>query len=215
MAKKQYNFPEDQFDSPDPKLDLPGVHRKPRSKFRWLVAILLTALFGIAAGLATAYIIDSLGVTEPKTSNTATAEPGEVGEEETPEPTDEPSGEPTATEPTVTNEPEPTPTETPEPTPTETEETVDRTVGIQVDNGTRTRGLAARTKEKLDGAGWERVSTGDHRATSWPNSVVIYSDAEHELEARAVANDLGITLLELDEETRQDIRVILRDDFDL
>ena len=82
-------------------------------------------------------------------------------------------------------------------------------------NSTSTGGLAGRARDTLEAAGWTNVATGNFSGTL-PASTVFYAEDDDELEAsaRAVAEELGITNVELDAARATDpITVVLEADF--
>jgi hypothetical protein len=135
---------------------------------------------------------------------------------ESPQPTD-----PEATSGTddAATEPEPTPAETTTPapsvTPTPTPE-VEPDLGtpVLVLNSTSVAGLASEAAADLEDAGWTAVSSGNYTGGTLAGSTVRYASADLEASARAVATELGIAAVELDDSDAGDgIEVVLELDF--
>lgn len=70
----------------------------------------------------------------------------------------------------------------------------DKSVPVRVLNNSDVQGLAARTAEKLTGAGWTVAETGNYGATTISKTTVYYGNSSSEkAAAEAVASALGTT----------------------
>jgi cytoskeletal protein RodZ len=206
VTKGEYPYPPDEFDAVDPSAGPRGVHRRPRSRWSavwpFLVALVLS---GALAFAVVALVWDERGPGATPTADVA-AEPGAEATE--PAPT-EPA--PTDTAPPATEPPATTPpAETPPPPPPEP----DLETPVTVFNSTSVQGLAADAAGQLEDAGWSEVDSGNYPGGTLPASTVFYGTAELEVSARAVAEVLGIDVVELAESDATDgIEVVLERDF--
>ncbi|MDU0349639.1 LytR C-terminal domain-containing protein [Actinomyces sp. MRS3W] len=98
-----------------------------------------------------------------------------------------------------------------------TEASANLTTGITVHNGTSTNGLATRTGDKLQNAGFTAVtiSQGVYELEEPTATTVYYASADLEATARAVADVLGAgEVVESAEEAQSNpIVIVLRDDY--
>jgi LytR cell envelope-related transcriptional attenuator len=204
VTQGEYPYPPDEFDAVDPSDGPRGVHRRPRS--RW--ATLWPYLLVLAVSAAVTYVVVGFLWDERQVVPTAQAsEPAVVTDAATEAPAVTPAPAPT---PTPAPTPEPTvapPVPTPTPSP-------DLSTPVLVLNATSVVGLAADAAGQLEDAGWSDVGTGNFAGGSLPASTVRYAGAELEASARAVADALGITTVELAESDATDgIEVVLESDF--
>lgn len=85
---------------------------------------------------------------------------------------------------------------------------------VAVFNSTSVQGLAADAAETLEDAGWTEVEPANFTGGSLAVSTVRYGDPAVEVSARAVADALGITAVELAESDAVDgIEVVLELDY--
>jgi len=197
----RYDYPDDEFDADDDGPVPVGVHRAQVPAWRsWIpllaILIIVPLLAWGAVGLLGRHSIGTggsstatAGVAAVDDSTTAQAPEGE--QQAAPEATDEASAEPTGT--------------------------VDYTTGITVHNGTDTTGLATRTGDKLQNAGFTSitVSQGVYTLEEPSSTTVYYASADLAASAQAVADVLGSgEVVESAEEAQSNpIVVVLRDDY--
>lgn len=215
MPKASQEFPPDEFDAVVPSRPR-SPHRAPKSRFRrslpFIAAIILGPL--LAYVVVSAITTGELPALRPSSSASQTQDGGTVTP--TPEPDeddedDEDAQGPSAEEPGTETEDEPTDEETSE----EPAADPDLSTRVLVLNSTQTAGLAGRARDNLAAAGWTAVSTGNHSG-ALPGSTVFYAEDDPVLlaTARAVAEQLGIELVELDpEQATEPITVVLERDF--
>jgi LytR cell envelope-related transcriptional attenuator len=208
VTKGEYPYPPDEFDAVDPSAGPRGVHRRPRSRWGtvWPFLVALAASAALAFVLV-AYVWDERGPTP--SAGTGDAAPDAVATEASP--TETAPAEPAPTEPPAGEAPAaPTPVETtPAPPPSP-----DLGTPVTVFNSTSVQGLAADAADRLEDAGWSEVASGNYPGGTLPSSTVFYGSAELEVSARAVAEVLGISAVELAESDATDgIEVVLERDF--
>jgi LytR cell envelope-related transcriptional attenuator len=206
VTKGEYPYPPDEFDAVDPSAGPRGVHRRPRS--RWSAVWPFVVALVVSAGLAlvvVALVWDERGPgTTPATDVAAPAATDAAPTEPDPAATEPPATEAAPVEPT----PVP-PVETPPPPPEP-----DLATPVVVFNSTSVQGLAADAAEQLADAGWSDVDSGNYPGGTLAASTVFYAAAELEVSARAVAEVLGIDVVELAESDATDgIEVVLERDF--
>lgn len=181
----EYPYPEDEFDVPaDP--DAPrGVHRAPRSAWsRWwpFVAVLVLAPV-LAYGAVTVWgMLNEPGTSDPGAS-TADEVPGDTTDDGA---TDDGTGEQPA-------EGEGTPTEpdaAPAPQPV-------LSTPVVVLNAAGIAGLAGQQQEKLTGAGFTAVTTGNSEGEGLTGSTVFYASEDLKATADLVGQTLGIAAVTL------------------
>lgn len=194
---RHYDYPEDEFDAIDDDGPVPvGAHRAEVPAWRsWVPLLLVILIVPLLAWGAVALLgkTRTPTVAEPPPAPPATAEPSAA-----------PGGEETTS---------PEETEAPE----ATAGSADLTAGVTVHNGTMTNGLAGRTGDKLQNAGFTGVvvSQGSYQAEEPRVSTVFYSSPEFEATARTVAEALGITeIVESPTDAESNpVVVVLRDDY--
>ena len=168
-----------------------GAHRARRHPLVVLVATLGAVAVASAALLWVLLSVDVLGVGDelreaggtPAPSGTAAPVPAPSGEVP-PSPAAPTAGVPTAGAPAVA------PTVAPEPEPS-----VDRTLDLDVLNGTGTSGLAGAAAEALDEAGWTIGAVGNYDGDEIPTAVLYPEDdptGSAAATAAAVVADLGV-----------------------
>ncbi|GEA88177.1 LytR C-terminal domain-containing protein [Cellulomonas cellasea] len=208
MSKGSYPYPEDEFDAAE-DLDGPrGVHRAPRSRWRALLpfAVVLVVFAGLGAGvllyLANSDVTLPAGLGSGTTAGDdggdgATEGEGDAAPDDGAAPTDPADGgaaEPPATEPAA-----------PEP---------DLATAVTVFNAAKVAGLAGETAEKLTGAGFTNVDTGNHTGAGVNGTTVFYAGEAQKATADAVAQALGITqVLPSATEAAAGIAVVLEADY--
>ena len=111
-----------------------------------------------------------------------------------------------AESPAATEEAEPT-EETSEPT----VDVVDKTAEVHVLNGSGVTGAAAKFREHLESSGWNVTSVGNH-STNESSSVVYYSDDEYEMQAGALAAELGVETVEKSAEFPGQVTLLITSD---
>lgn len=183
MSKAEYSYPEDEFDVPS-NPDVPrGVHRAPRTAWsRWwpflLVVVLAASSAYVAVNLAARNgDLPALpGASDSPASDTG-ADPTDTASDGATAPTD------TTTESTPAEEP---PAATP---------VMDTPVVVL--NAAKIGGLAGVQAEKLTGAGFTAVTTGNFTGTAPDDSVVYYASEDQKVTADLVASTLGLTVVTL------------------
>lgn len=173
-------YENDIFDRAAEARPIHGAHRRPRSNAPWFFSFVIVVLLGLVIGWAVKQFVfqDSANVSTPSASPTATVK-------------DVPAISPTPTEsatPTPTPEPTPTVTTPPPPPP------VDHAASVEVLNGTRIRGLAAKNEGELKAAGFTAVKIGNYATRGEPTaSTVYYADDAQKSTADEVAKVLKIS----------------------
>jgi hypothetical protein len=161
----------------------------------------------VSAGLAFAVVALVWDERGADPAATQVAAPGSESTEPAPVESDPAASEPPASEPPATQAPAPVETPAPPPEP-------DLTTPVTVFNSTSVSGLAADAADQLADAGWSDVDSGNYPGGTLPSSTVFYGTAELEVSARAVADVLGIDVVELAEsDTTEGIEVVLERDF--
>ncbi|PHP53216.1 LytR C-terminal domain-containing protein [Actinomyces ruminis] len=195
----RYDYPDDEFDA-DADGPVPvGVHRAQVPAWRsWipLLAILIivpllawgaVGLLGRHSGGTGTTATATAAVPADDSADTAATQAGQATAEPTAQPTEEPTG------------------------------SADFTTGITVHNGTDTTGLATRTGDKLNNAGFTSVtvSQGIYSAAEPAYTTVYYASADQAATAQAVADVLGAgELVESAAEAQSNpIVVVLRSDY--
>lgn len=204
-VKDRPSYAADEFDAVARGVVPQGVHRAPPSKLRRVLPFLLVLLVFPALAYGAVTLLSDLdspvldlgreGVGE----DAGGAAPG----------AEDPAGGPLAT-PAEPAEPAAAPT-TPAESPTEAPD-LDR--AVQVLNATRTVGLAAGAAERVEGAGFTEVRTGNWRGGEVTGSVVRYPGPQDLATAQAVADRLGIgTVTEVEGDASEPIVVVLAGDY--
>jgi hypothetical protein len=195
VSKAEYSYPEDEFDVPS-NPDVPrGVHRAPRSAWsRWWKGLVVLALLPVLAWtLVNLAARDGNLPTFPGTSSSPEAQ------EDTPaDPATEGETPATETEAPVEEPAAPTPV---------------MGTPIVVLNAASIGGLAATQAEKLTGAGFTAVVTGNAQPTV-DDSTVYYTSEDLRPTADLVAQTLGLTEVALDASGEPGISVLLVSDPD-
>ncbi|MCB2177273.1 MAG: LytR C-terminal domain-containing protein [Actinomycetales bacterium] len=200
MRSADYPYPPDEFDAAAGSGGPRGVHRTPRSAWsRWWPFLVVVVLFpALAFGMVT-WVSNGGGLpwsgaaAGPSASSTS------------------PSG--TTTESSPSESASESPTQTPSPTETPTPEP-DLATAVQVENATKTSGLAGGARDTLKAAGFTDVSIGNWTGPSVGTTVVFYPAAADLGTAAKVAELLGIDRVVEDATQAADgVVVVLEADF--
>ncbi len=194
----RYDYPDDEFDAETDGPVPVGVHRAQVPAWRsWIpllaILIIVPLLAWGAVGLLGRHSTGGGGSTAATApaEDTATAQASDSGQQATGEATAEATAEPTGS--------------------------ADYTTGITVHNGTDTTGLATRTGDKLQNAGFTAVtvSQGVYSLEEPADTTVYYASADLAATAQAVADVLGAgEVVESAEEAQSNpIVVVLRSDY--
>lgn len=195
MAKKDYPFPEDEFDTAGAARMPEGVHRTPPSRWRVLLPFVIVLL--VAPGLAylgVSYLAGQSAVEEGGNGATSSvaADSSEGG-------ASGPLGAAAIVEPVEV---------TAAPTPP-----VSREVAVVALNGTGTSGLAAGAAARLQGDGFTAVSTGNARSRVPAVSTVYYNNPDLARSAQQAADVLGVGPVVENAAATRSIAVVLRRDY--
>lgn len=193
------DFPADEFDEIAQRRSPLGAHRKHRPKvMRWIAPFLVLVLGGLAGYGVVVYLWwDSGGEGLPPQ------------EQETPTITQTRLVVPTFDVPTL----EASPTTSESPTPTV--DPVNFDAQVVTLNGAGIAGLAGRTAETVEAAGFTNVDAGNLSSSDRPSAnVVRYRDPALEATAQEVADALGIATVEQGIVPAGDISVLLVSDPD-
>ena len=88
----------------------------------------------------------------------------------------------------------------------------DTSASVFVYNGTRTSGLAATAKSKIEDAGWSDVKAGNASSRT-QQSTVYYAKGSLKSTAKAIAKELGIDTVKKDSSISVDVAVVLGSDY--
>ena len=189
MDKGEYPYPADEFDHVEPGAGPRGAHRALRSRWNraWPFAVVIVLFPALAYGAVTYWSSERGGGQEAPAATAPTetsAETPAAPLEQTPPPTPEPAATP------------------------------DLATPIVVFNSTSRSGLAGSAAEVLTAAGWESATSANYTGETLKSSTVIYGSAELEVTARAAADALGITTIQLAEvDTVTGLEVVLESDY--
>lgn len=200
MAKKDYPFPDDEFDLAGAGRAPQGVHRTPRPRWRALLPFVVVLVLAPAlAYVGVGYLAGQDGVGG---GSGLTASPSQTPQETTPTPE--------ATDAAALAEGQAAEA-TPEPTPQEPG--IPRDVRVALLNGTTTTGLAASASAKLQADGFTATTLGNASSRVPTRSTVYYNNPALAASAQQVATVLGIgPIMELESATTS-IAVVLRNDY--
>ncbi len=199
MAKKDYPFPDDEFDLAGPHRSPQSVHRTPRPRWRTLLPFVVALLLAPALAYAGVSYLAGQGSS------------GGTGSGLTAAPTDQPETTPTPEVTQTPDEAEPVAEPTPEPTPEETG--IPRDVRVILLNGTARSGLAGSAAARLQADGFTATTLGNANSRVPAKSTVYYNNAALAESAQQVATVLGIgPIMELSSATTS-IAVVLRGDY--
>jgi len=211
VTRAEYPYPADEFDAVDPSQGPRGSHRAPRSAWSAVWPFLAALAVAVALGLVVVDLVWGDDAPTPSAQGTSqtlvpqdTPTPDTATQDGTPE---EPATAPTTPAPVVTTTAPAPVEEPPAPEP-------DLDAPVSVVNSTSVTGLAARAADRLEDAGWTEVVAGNYRGGTLASSTVLYAGPDLEVSARAVADVLGITAVELAEsDDAEGIQVVLERDF--
>lgn len=195
-----YEYPEDEFDVGEDGGPAPvGVHRAPVPAWRgWLPLLVVLVLAPLLAWGA----VSLLGRTSSSSTDAATSQSTATAAQESTAQSTATSTEAAGAAPT---------------TEASTAAAADLTTGVTVLNGTSTTGLATRTGERLQTAGFTAVSipSGAYSLASPTTTTIYYASADNLPAAQAAGTTLGITnLVESAAEAESNpIVIVLRSDF--
>lgn len=198
VRSADYPYPPDEFDAAASSGGPRGVHRTPRSAWsRWwpflVVVVLFPALaFGVVTWISNGGGLPWSGAADGPSASSSTP----AGSTSAASPSDSASESATET---------PSPTETPTPEP-------DLTSAVQVENATKTSGLAGGARDTLKAAGFTDVSIGNWTGPSVGTSVVFYPAAADLGTASKVAELLGISRV-VEDATQTGVVAVLEADF--
>ncbi|GAA4283105.1 hypothetical protein GCM10022261_06360 [Brevibacterium daeguense] len=175
-------YPKDEFDD-IPPMQRKGAHRRTGGTRSQAGAIALISVLAIAALLLVLGAVNIIR-SSAEDPEQQVAEPAATAEE-TADPTETAAGD--------------------------SVEVVEKTASVTVLNASGVGGVAGRFGDAVEDAGWEIAQVGNY---STPDSVssVHYSDSEFEMEARAIADLLGIEDVEESTEFQGDITVVVCSD---
>ena len=182
VRSADYPYPPDEFDAAASSGGPRGVHRTPRSAWsRWWPFLVVVVLFPALAFGTVTWVSNGGGLPSVRCGR----RPEHV---ERPAERDEPPGPRRASRrprPSESQTETPTPTQTPTPEP-------DLAGAVQVENATKTSGLAGGARDTLQAAGFTDVSIGNWTGPSVGTTVVFYPAAADLGTAAKVAELLGI-----------------------
>lgn len=208
MSKKEYPYPQDEFDIPNNHGGPVGTHRKPQTAWQKIWPFLVTILVCSVAAVGLVFFLSegpfvkdsSLNLVTQDTSST----PADVDQSE------EPTDTATTPEPTATST-EPTPTDSATPSPTIE---LNQEVKFRVRNGTGVAGTAGRVVDHLESLSWPGGIADNYTQNSIEESTVRYKTRAFEAEASAIAATLGISQVVLTPSLADSIEVVLVSDFE-
>lgn len=218
MSKKEYPYPQDEFDIPNNHGGPVGTHRKPQTTWQKIWPFLVTILVCSVAAVGLVFFLSEGPFVKDSTLNpvaqNTTSTPADVDQSQ------DPSAEPTATETLASQTPSPESTDpTAEPTPTESATPsptieLNQDVKFRVRNGTGVAGTAGRTVDFLDSLGWPGGIADNYTQSTIKESTVRYKTRTYEAEASAIAAALGISQVTLTPSLADSIDVVLVSDFE-
>ncbi len=205
MAKRDYPYPEDEFDALGTDRVPQGVHRAPVPRWRALLPFIVVLILAPLLAYVGVTYLSNLGSPSSTTAPAASGEPT-AAPEETAAPEDSAASE-------ETTAPEESESPTAEPEPTAEEATILRDTPVFVLNGAGVAGLAGTASEKLTADGFTDVTPDNYSSSAPTASTVYYNNADLADTAQQVASVLGIgQLVELASAT-DSIAVVLRGDY--
>lgn len=194
-------YPEDEFDVAARQRGPKGVHRQAESALRRLLPYVVVL---VAAPLLAWGVLSLLNQDNEAGTPVASASQGATAE---PTASVTASGEPTA---------EATPSAEPTPAPETTQPAVEVNFAapVAVLNGAGVQGIAGRTAERLQDAGFTAVTAADYQSAQPTVTTIYYNNADLAPTAQAVGLELGIDVLIELESATDSIAVVLRADFE-
>ncbi|WP_026556930.1 LytR C-terminal domain-containing protein [Arthrobacter sp. 35W] len=184
-------YPRDEFDKVPENSSRHGVHRTSIAPTRNnLVPLVAFGVLALVVGLVAFFVLPTLGFGPASASPNAviTSGPAATTDAATGAPTEEPK----ETSAPATSAPAPT---TAPPTTAPPAAAVDKTVPVQVFNGSGVGGLAAKYSGIVTGAGWGVYQTANWQGMAQPSSVIFYSGTAQKANAESLAALLGINRL--------------------
>ena len=193
MADNEY--PADEFDRLADARTIRGTHRRKESNLKWWLALVAVVILAPTAGWA---ISTYIGSSEEKPAPTASAKPpsgAPGGASSTAGPGGE-SGSSGGNKPSESGKTSGSPSTDASATPSGQESSTSADSGtgrpVLVLNGSKKPGLAATGKQKLEKAGYTKVSANNYSGGSPAVSTVFYAKASDAQTAKQVAAALGI-----------------------
>ena len=193
MADNEY--PADEFDRLADTRTIRGTHRRKESNLKWWLALVAVVILAPTAGWA---ISNYIGSSEEKPAPTASAKPpsgAPGGASSTAGPGGE-SGSSGGNKPSESGKTSGSPSTDASATPSGQESSTSADSGtgrpVLVLNGSKKPGLAATGKQKLEKAGYTKVSANNYSGGSPAVSTVFYAKASDAQTAKQVAAALGI-----------------------
>mgnify|MGYP001695459672 FL=1 len=193
MADNEY--PADEFDRLADTRTIRGTHRRKESNLKWWLALVAVVILAPTAGWA---ISTYIGSSEEKPAPTASAKPpsgAPGGASSTAGPGGE-SGSSGGNKPSESGKTSGSPSTDASATPSGQESSTSADSGtgrpVLVLNGSKKPGLAATGKQKLEKAGYTKVSANNYSGGSPAVSTVFYAKASDAQTAKQVAAALGI-----------------------
>ena len=195
MSVADNEYPADEFDRLADTRTIRGTHRRKESNLKWWLALVAVVILAPTAGWA---ISTYIGSSEEKPAPTASAKPpsgAPGGASSTAGPGDE-SGSSGGNKPSESGKTSGSPSTDASATPSGQESSTSADSGtgrpVLVLNGSKKPGLAATGKQKLEKAGYTKVSANNYSGGSPAVSTVFYAKASDAQTAKQVAAALGI-----------------------
>ncbi len=195
MSVADNEYPADEFDRLADTRTIRGTHRRKESNLKWWLALVAVVILAPTAGWA---ISTYIGSSEEKPAPTASAKPpsgAPGGASSTAGPGGE-SGSSGGNKPSESGKTSGSPSTDASATPSGQESSTSADSGtgrpVLVLNGSKKPGLAATGKQKLEKAGYTKVSANNYSGGSPAVSTVFYAKASDAQTAKQVAAALGI-----------------------
>ena len=195
MSVADNEYPADEFDRLADTRTIRGTHRRKESNLKWWLALVAVVILAPTAGWA---ISNYIGSSEEKPAPTASAKPpsgAPGGASSTAGPGGE-SGSSGGNKPSESGKTSGSPSTDASATPSGQESSTSADAGagrpVLVLNGSKKPGLAATGKQKLEKAGYTKVSANNYSGGSPAVSTVFYAKASDAQTAKQVAAALGI-----------------------
>ena len=195
MSVADNEYPADEFDRLADTRTIRGTHRRKESNLKWWLALVAVVILAPTAGWA---ISTYIGSSEEKPAPTASAKPpsgAPGGASSTAGPGGE-SGSSGGNKPSESGKTSGSPSTDASATPSGQESSTSADSGtgrpVLVLNGSKKPGLAATGKQKLEKAGYTKVSANNYSGGSPAVSTVFYAKASDAQAAKQVAAALGI-----------------------
>ena len=196
MSVADNEYPADEFDRLADTRTIRGTHRRKESNLKWWLALVAVVILAPTAGWA---ISTYIGSSEEKPAPTASAKEAPSGAPSGASPTAGSGGDPSSSggdKPSESGKPSGNPSTDASATPSAQESSTSADAGagrpVLVLNGSKKPGLAATGKQKLEKAGYTKVSANNYSGGSPAVSTVFYAKASDAQTAKQVAAALGI-----------------------